>query len=1347
MLALPAMGAEPPAGVDDAPAEIACIGLHGGVFDSLASYGAEFRLRLTYISDERLVAGDCDLSAFRIVLLEHLRSDERDACRKAILDAKRANPDLRFLALGPASAQAMFDDLGNANPIETDPELARYYGSTPENLRRMLAYISDRLLGRSQDVPPPEDVSAGGLWHPDAAARFRSAAEFRAWNTGRNTLPDDAPCVAIAVHETHLAFQQPRVVAALVREFEKLDILAVAAVDMTPEYERLLLELQPAAVVHTCHSRDSVEFREKLDVPHLQSLFFRAQSIDAWLANAAAGLSPSEQAFQLTSQELLGAIEPLAAAGTTRGGGSEEDFTPIDERISHLAARAAAWVRLRKLPNSDKKIAVVYYDREMGKGELMRGSATGMFMNAPRSLVRVLHRLRDEGFGLDPVPNDENELLAWMMDHGRQIGAWAPEVLDRLAISGDAVLVPTEKYLEWFEARVPERRRQEVIERWGPAPGKFMTWGRDGRSFIVIPRIALGNVVLLPQPLRGEAHNPALVHDKATPPPHNYLATYFWLQEEFGADAAIHFGTHGSEFLLPGKASGLAGDDWPDLLLGRMPNINPWIVNNLGESTPVRRRAYAVSIDHLAPLTDAAGLSDELRNLHDDIHKWENLDEGTLREKFRQLISRQVRAARLDEDMRLPGPADRLLSASEIERVTAYLHEIENETTPTSLHTLGEPPRDEELFPYLVGCLRRPFLDALGTLIGAHAEGETDGTHDEQALKKLAAEALRLAVRNGLTPPEAIAAAAAKPVDQALPQELIDGFALAARLASGFADTHREIDGIVDALAGKFISPGPGNMPDRNQGALPTGRNLYVLNPEELPSRASWETGKLLIDRFLDERQRQTGALPKRVGFSLTPFAAYSDYGVMEAQMLYLLGVEPVWDERNVVVDVRLIPAAELKRARIDVFAAVTGYYRDLMPTRLHLLDKAVRLAASVDEPDNRVFANTQYVAAELQSRGLPTERARRLALARLFGPPPGESGSANYYYLVERSGEWDSRENLVSAYLERARYAYSKDAWGELAPEAYERQIQGTEAVLRNWSDRTRSPLSNKYDWFQGGSLALAVERLTGKRPDFILSDLRDADRPAMVDAEDALRREFRVRLFNRRWIEGMMREGYAGADQVAVHVSNAFGWKIMRPDSVSDGVWNEIVDTYVRDKRGLAVRQWFEAENPFAFQEVAEILLEAARKEYWDADAATLREVAAAYAQSVLEHGEGNGLRGGGNVRLTRFVDDVLRASGEPDARTLAEKFRSAARADVRAPGGSPNGAPPKSPSPSESAAATATQIEGRELVPVDSGDTAPSVDRPQEASQRWIGPAVAVAAAALLLLGFLTRRGTGL
>ena len=232
------------------------------------------------------------------------------------------------------------------------------------------------------------------------------------------------------------------------------------------------------------------------------------------------------------------------------------------------------------------------------------------------------------------------------------------------------------------------------------------------------------------------------------------------------------------------------------------------------------------------------------------------------------------------------------------------------------------------------------------------------------------------------------------------------------------------------------------------------------MNPEEVPSRPSWEIGKQLVDQLLAQQRKTKGRYPEKVAFTLNSFATFQDYGVMESQILYLLGVRPKWDDKNLVADVELIPATELGRPRIDVFLSSGGYYRDMLPTRMRLLDKAIRMVAALDEPENRVRRHSLSVRQELQQQGLDPQKAEALSKARIFGVPPGQIGGAGYYYLVERSGQWGTRKDLMDAYLSFSRYVYTDGMWGQAAPEAYNRQLQGSEVLLRSWSDRTRSPL-----------------------------------------------------------------------------------------------------------------------------------------------------------------------------------------------------------------------------------------------------------------------------------------------
>lgn len=706
------------------------------------------------------------------------------------------------------------------------------------------------------------------------------------------------------------------------------------------------------------------------------------------------------------------------------------------------------------------------------------------------------------------------------------------------------------------------------------------------------------------------------------------------------------------------------------------------------------------------------------------------MEEGALKNKFLESIAKQIRTLKLDRELHLAEP----FTPQVIEQILTYLETISNEMTPTSLHVLGQVPPRELLTPYLVRCAGRKFLTEFGKLPRPGAGKAVPPV--ELDLRKKAEETFDLVLSRKLTVAEALKSQGFT-VAGDLPKPVKEGFDLMIQMDSDFQKTGQEIDNLMLALNGRFVPPGPANSPDRNPGAIPTGRNMFVVNPEEIPTPQSWEIGKQLIDELLKENLKKKGGYPNKVAFSLSPFASYRDYGVIESQILYLMGVRPVWNVKRQVNEVEIIPAGELKRPRIDVFLSARSYYRDQLPTRMTLIDKAVRKVAALDEPDNTVRQNTLRVKGELEQRGMSPERAGTLSQARMFGWPPGQNGSAWYYYLAEKTGEWNGREDLMRTYLEQCKYVYTENAWGENAPEAFDRTIQGSEMVIRSWADSVRSPLSDKYTWFIDGSLALAIKHLTGKEPDFYLADVRDSDTTRMVRAEDALQADFRVRLFNRKWIDGMMKEGYAGADQVAVHVSNMLGWTVMRENSVTAENWQEVTDVYVRDTKNLHIREWFDKENPFAFQGMTQTLLETVRKGYWKADPKTIREIATAHAKSVIRYGKNGGLRGGGNRAFQDFLESALDVAEDPKAQALLKDYKEARQATAPAPAVKSGGAKPNEAKPNNSR--VVQQVTGQKMEAV----------KPSTPLSRfpWLGLAAGGLFLVLLGVGFLRRKGSDL
>ena len=748
---------------------------------------------------------------------------------------------------------------------------------------------------------------------------------------------------------------------------------------------------------------------------------------------------------------------------------------------------------------------------------------------------------------------------------------------------------------------------------------------------IVLPKIDLGHVILMPQPARGPDEDEKLLHSRDIPPPHQYLAMYWWLQEEFKADAVIHFGTHGSELLLPLKAAGLSKNDYGDICLGNMPNITPWVIDNAAEATLAKRRSYAVLIDHLTPPIVVMGMSSDLRNLDEDIDKFRSLDAGTLKEKYRKSITEASKKAELT------GSTAELLSDLQVTDVAEKLHQIYNQIAPVKLHVLGQQPEERHLIPFLTNMLSSKFLDKLDA---AFPKERVKGELPEEKKRRLHQHAEKIVgdmVRKGLSADEALRIAGVTEKTLADPAKFF--LARITEYLEHFAKTTDEIDNTLHALEGKFIPPGPANDPVRNPSVIPTGRNMYAVNPEEIPTKQAWEVAVTLVDELLKTRKIQ------KIAFDLNAFETMRDFGVMEAQIFYLMGTRPIWDANNVAVDVEIMPRTKLGRPRIDAFIAISGTMRDNFPSRILLIDKAARMVAALDEPENYVRQNFLKREKFLVDHGFAAGQASKFAAARIFGQKPGSYGT-NILFLIPKSGSWDKEKEIADLYMSSMSYVYTDNVWGEKVDGLYEEAVRGSQLILRTWASNMMSPLSNHHVFEYTGGLNMAVKALSGKEPEIALNDVRDD--PKLRNFEESLQIEMYATLFNEKWIKGMMENGYAGAGMMAELTKNTFGWKVTRSGSISNSAWDQIHDIYVKDKYKLGVTQWMDQVNPYSFQEMAATLLEAHRKGYWQTDAATIENLAKQYADSVAKHGESGGLVGGGNIKLQNNIQEILKAPG---------------------------------------------------------------------------------------------------
>jgi len=1263
---------------------------------------------------KRAAAERCDL-----FFVLNMDTAEAVRLRDFFQGTAAAHPARKIFALDSRASQ---QDLGKAGLLTPDEEIPKYWRANGTmNIERLLAYTLIKYRGETGEIQPPVEVPDSGYYDPDKEEDyFPSFAAYKAFKVSRGRWKDGAPIAAVLTQQSFWITHDTKVLAAEVRALERHGINPVVVFgDREGMIASLIAETHPDLLIEDRHGTmwESHEMLEKLDLPYFRPISMLGYTVDEW-KNDPRGLSSRDVGMFMTLQESWGTIEPVVVGGLSASIQGLHMHDPVDAGIERFAARVERWARLRATKAADRRVAIVYYNSGLGKDDLMRGSPTGMFLDAPASAEIFLKAMQQRGYAVDQLPRDKEGLIARMRERGRNIGPWAQQDLEELADKGDPVLIPLSQYERWFREKLSPENQAKIVAAYGPPPGKFMVVERKGEKFIVLPRIQMGNVVMMPQPTRGQLEDYTLVHSRDVPPPHNYLAFYWWLEEGFHADAVMHWGTHGTLEMLPGKEAGMSSDDWSDICIGNLPNIDLWITDNLSEATLARRRSYAVISDHLPPPAVNAGLADQFKLLREDIDKFKALEGGLVRERYRARITEAARENRILETLKFPTPV-RALTDQQIGAVADYVEQLSEAREPLDLHTLGEPPQKKYLASYLTAIAGKKFLDHLETALPPAGDATADARRAR--LRAEGETLIQAAVLDG-TPPA-----------MRLTADLDKDLAFAREMLAKLNSANEEVEGLLRALDGRYMTPGPGPDPIRNPSSAPGGRNLYALNPEEIPTRPAWDVAVQLVDDFL-----RTHTV-KKAGMDLNGMDTMRDFGVMEAQILYLMGVRPIWDRNNLAIDVELIPRAELKRPRVDVFIAMGGLYKENFPTRVQMLDKAVRLVSALKEEENYVREGTLANEKKLLEKGFAPEQAAQLANARIFGAKPGDMSGTNILYLIPNSGAWEKKQDVTDVYIDHMSYVYTNGAWGQKIDGVYEQAIQGTEALIRVWASNTSSQLSNHHAYEYLGGLTMAVTKLTGKQPQAYIADVRDPDGARMRDFDEVLQTDFRTQLLNPNWVKGMKEHGYAGAGQVSELMKNTFGWTTTREGSVSDATWNEMYSVYFEDKYHLGTREWMEKDNPHALEESAAVMLEAERKGYWHADEKTKAQLAATITELAAKYGKSGGVVSDGNQKLKQYVSQLANAPG--GLLTSAAAAPGPANGAHAANGGT-RGNPPPAPAVRQAGRAALPMVSGQHLALRASPRSRPA------ASAVPLNAGAALLCSALTLLtvgmGFATRRG---
>ncbi|HET6355165.1 cobaltochelatase subunit CobN [Streptomyces sp.] len=1079
----------------------------------------------------------------------------------------------------------------------------------PANLEQLARFLCDTVLltGHGFESPAPAPT-----WGPlERTARESDGPTvavlyYRAHHMSGNTAFVDALCTAI---EDAGGRPLPLYVASLrAPEPELIDALGAADAIVTTVLAAGGTRPAEASAGGDDESWDAGAL-SGLDVPILQALCLTG-SRSTW-EESDEGVSPLDAASQIAVPEFDGRLITVPFSFKEIDADGLPAYEADPERAARVAGIAVRHARLRHIPAADKRVALVLSAYPTKHSRI--GNAVGL--DTPASAVALLRRLRAEGydFGTEPVPGlasgDGDELIYALIEAGGHDQDWLTE--EQLA--RNPVRIPAADYKRWY-ATLPQELRSAVEQHWGPPPGEmFLDRSRNPEGDIVLAALRHKNLLILIQPPRGFGENPiAIYHDPDLPPSHHYLAAYRWIAASaddggFGADAMIHLGKHGNLEWLPGKNAGLSAACGPDAALGDLPLIYPFLVNDPGEGTQAKRRVHATLVDHLVPpmaRADSYGDIARLEQLLDEYAAISSMDPAKL-PAIRAQIWTLIQAARLDHDLGLEDRPDDDGFDDFLLHVDGWLCEVKDAQIRDGLHVLGSPPAGADRVNLVLAILRArqiwggtSSLPGLREALGLDESAATRTTAD--AAEERARELVQAMEDAGWNP-------GAVPAGHGPEVAAILDFA-SREVVPRLAATTAELDHAVHALNGGFVPAGPSGSPLRGLvNVLPTGRNFYSVDPKAVPSRLAWETGQALADSLLERYRTDNGDWPPSVGLSLWGTSAMRTSGDDVAEALALLGIRPVWDDASRrVTGLEPIPLAELGRPRIDVTLRISGFFRDAFPHTIGLLDDAVRLAASLDEPADQNFVRA-HTQADLADHG-----DERRATTRIFGSRPGTYG-AGLLQLID-SRDWRTDADLAEVYTVWGGYAYGRELDGRPARAEMETAYRRITVAAKN-TDTREHDIADSDDYFQyHGGMVATVRALRGTAPEAYIGD---STRPETVRTRTLVEetsRVFRARVVNPKWIEAMRRHGYKGAFELAATVDYLFGYDATT-GVVADWMYDKLTQTYVLDPVN---REFLQQANPWALHGIAERLLEAESRGMW---AKPDPSVLAALRQAFLE------------------------------------------------------------------------------------------------------------------------------
>lgn len=1199
-----------------------------------------------------------------------------------VLTTAATNPLNNIVSVDEAVADTLKAYLGNGG--------RKNYASMLDYVRK---YVDKKWMWTDEPLPVARRV-VHQFYHADPEnpdseeVGFTHVSQYRNFLKTHGLFKEKAPAVVITGQmgqpaELVSALEKSGNVVYPVNDFKGL--IASHAID----------SINPSLVIYMAHGRMgdyAVDYLKQQNIPLFTPLNVN-RLIDAWEKDKM-GMNGGFMAQSIVTPEIDGAIRPYALFGHYMDEEGLQHAFAIPERLDVFVETVNNYIELQQKPNSEKKVAIYYY-KGAGQNALTAGG-----MEVIPSLYNLLTRLKAEGYTVKNLPASAQELGVMIQRQGAVFGTYAEGAMAEFMKHAQPAIVTKDAYEGWVKKALRPDKYNEILASDGEFPGSYLT---TDNGALAVPRIDLGNIVLLPQNAAGKGDNSfKILHGTEVAPPHAYVASYLWSQYGFGADALIHFGTHGSLEFTPGKQVALCHDDWPDRLIGALPHFYIYSIANVGEGVIAKRRAYAGLQSYLTPPFMESSLRGTYRKLSEAIKVYNQTDPQQVdsRQQASFAVKRLAVAMGIHRDLGLDSVLTVPYTEDDIVRIDNFAEELATEKITGQLYTMGVPYEADRITSSVYAMTVDPVAYSLLALDKIRGKAVTDAERKKSlftarylsparslvarilAGQVVADDALVCQV-TGITSEQLEKARLidrSLQVPQGMMAMMVGGGKPATRpkaengrgdeakhlgkpstammkaamkgkptytkaeinLAQAVLEVERtilnvhrykaallqspeqEIRSLLNALDRGYTAPSPGGDPIANPNTLPTGRNLFAINAEATPSESAWEKGKKLAENTIEMyRKRHNDSIPRKVSYTLWSGEFIETEGATVAQVLYMLGVEPIRDAFGRVIDLRLIPSEELGRPRIDVVVQTSGQLRDIAASRLFLINRAVEMAAAAkDQFENHVAEGVIAAERALTEKGISPKEARELSAYRVFGGVNGSYGTG-IQGMVQKGDRWENESEIADVYLNNmgAFYGSEKD-WETVKQFAFEAALVNTDAVVQPRQSNTWGALSLDHVYEFMGGMNLAVRHVTGKDPDAYLSDYRNRNNVRMQEVKEAIGVESRTTIFNPAYIREKMKGEAGAAATFAEIVQNTYGWNVMKPKAVDKELWDEIYNIYVKDKFGLGLQAYFEKQNPAALEEITAVMMETARKGMWKASEQQLADIAQLHTQLIAKY-----------------------------------------------------------------------------------------------------------------------------